>query len=147
MTPGQIIHARRAHVLEQAALTDVTAVCKAAGVSHTRYYRRVAEAEKYCPPPLMPTDRRAPVMPDARSTEEVRTILATAVAKRTLGPATGRPPRRGRGAPFGQRHPKVLRRRQLSTRRQRVATLASLTAAETGPEFTGRAIRAMACRA
>ena len=36
VTPDQIIHARRAHVLEQAALTDVSAACKAARSSVPR---------------------------------------------------------------------------------------------------------------
>jgi transposase InsO family protein len=133
VTPDQIIHARRAHVLEQAALTDVTAACKAAGVSRTSYYRWVAKAEKYGLSALMPKDRRAPVMPNAMSAEEVSTILATAVAKATLGArqlvdhlATAGVHRSASGIQ------KVLRRHNLGTRRQRIAALASLTAAESG---------------
>jgi transposase InsO family protein len=133
VTPDQIIHARRAHVLEQAALTDVTAACKAAGVSRTSYYRWVAKAEKYGLSALMPKDRRAPVMPNAMSAEEVSTILATAVAKATLGArqlvdhlATAGVHRSASGIQ------KVLRRHHLGTRRQRIAALASLTAADSG---------------
>jgi transposase-like protein len=72
-------------VLEQAAVTDVSAACRAAGVSRTSYYRWVAKAEKYGLSALMPKDRRPPVMPNAMSAEEVSTILATAVARATLG--------------------------------------------------------------
>lgn len=133
VTPDQIIHARRAHVLEQAALTDVTTACKAAGVSRTSYYRWVAKAEKYGLSALMPKDRRAPVMPNAMSAEEVSTILATAVAKPTLGArqlvdhlAAAGVHRSASGIQ------KVLRRHNLGTRRERVAALASLTAAGTG---------------
>lgn len=133
MTPDQIIHARRAHVLEQAALTDVTAACKAAGVSRTSYYRWVAKAEKYGLSALMPKDRRPPVMPNAMSAEEVSTILATAVAKATLGArqlvdhlAAAGVHRSASGIQ------KVLRRHNLGNRRQRIAALASLTAADSG---------------
>ena len=106
VTPDQIIHARRAHVLDQAALTDVSTACRAAGVSRTSYYGGVAKAEKYGLSALMPKDRRAPVMPNAMTAEEVSTILATAVAKATLGARqlvdhVGR----GRGAPVGLRYP------------------------------------------
>ena len=65
MTPDQIIHARRAHVLDQAALLGVTAACRAAGVSRTSYYKWVAKAEKYGLSALLPKDRRPPVMPNA----------------------------------------------------------------------------------
>jgi transposase InsO family protein len=133
VTPDQIIHARRAHVLEQAAVTDVSAACRAAGVSRTSYYKWVAKAEKYGLSALMPKDRRAPVMPNAMTAEEVSTILATAVAKATLGArqlvdhvAAAGVHRSASGIQ------KVLRRHNLSTRRQRIAALASLTAAGTG---------------
>ena len=133
VTPDQIIHARRAHVLEQAALTDVSAACKAAGVSRTSYYKWVAKAERYGLSALMPKDRRPPVMPNAMTAEEVSTILATAVAKATLGArqlvdhlATAGVHRSASGIQ------KVLRRHNLGTRRQRIAALASLTAAGSG---------------
>jgi transposase InsO family protein len=133
VTPDQIIHARRAHVLEQAALTDVSAACKAAGVSRTSYYKWVAKAERYGLSALMPKDRRPPVMPNAMTAEEVSTILATAVAKATLGArqlvdhlANAGVHRSASGIQ------KVLRRHHLGTRRQRIAALASLTAADSG---------------
>jgi transposase InsO family protein len=133
VTPDQIIHARRAHVLDQAALTTVTEACRAAGVSRTSYYRWVAKAEKYGLSALMPKDRRPPVMPNAMTAEEVSTILATAVARATLGArqlvdhvATAGVHRSASGIQ------KVLRRHNLGTRRQRIAALASLTAAESG---------------
>lgn len=133
MTPDQIIHARRAHVLDQAALIGVTAACRAAGVSRTSYYKWVAKAEKYGLSALLPKDRRPPVMPNAMSAEEVSTILATAVARATLGArqlvdhlAAAGVHRSASGIQ------KVLRRHNLGTRRQRIAALASLTAADTG---------------
>ena len=133
VTPDQIIHARRAHVLDQAALIGVTAACVAAGVSRTSYYKWVAKAEKYGLSALMPKDRRPPVMPNAMSAEEVSTILATAVARATLGArqlvdhvAAAGVHRSASGIQ------KVLRRHNLGNRRQRIAALASLTAAESG---------------
>lgn len=122
MTPEQIIHARRAHVLEQAAIVGVTVACRAAGVSRTSYYRWLDKAEKYGLSALMPKDRRAPVMPNAMSAEEVSTILAMAVAKANLGARqlVDHLERAGvdRSASGVQ---KVLRRHNLGTRRQRVA--------------------------
>ncbi|WP_170182657.1 DDE-type integrase/transposase/recombinase [Blastococcus colisei] len=133
MTPDQIIHARRAHVLDQAALTDVSAACRAAGVSRTSYYKWVAKAEKCGLSALMPKDRRPPMMPNAMTAEEVSTILAIAVAKATLGArqlvdhvAAAGVHRSASGIQ------KVLRRHNLATRRQRIAALASLTATESG---------------
>lgn len=133
MTPAQIIHARRAAVLEHAAHVGVTAACRAAGVSRTTYYEWVRKAEKYGLAALMPKPRRVPVMPNAMPAEEVSTILAEAVARPTLGARQLLDHLTARGihrSASGVQ--KVLRRHNLGLRRQRIAALASITAAETG---------------
>lgn len=110
------------HVLDQAALTGVTAACQAAGLPRTSYYKWVAKAEKYGLSALMPKDRRPPVMPNAMTAEEVSTILATAVARATLGArqlvdhlAAAGVHRSASGIQ------KVLRRHNLGSRRQLTA--------------------------
>lgn len=133
MTPAQIIHARRAAVLEDAARVGVTAACSAAGVSRTTYYRWVRRAERYGLAALMPKQRRLPAQPNAMSPEEVSAVLAEAVARPTLGARQLVDHLAARGvhrSPSGVQ--KVLRRHRLGTRRARVAALASITAAESG---------------
>jgi hypothetical protein len=81
----------------------------------------------------MPKDRRPPTMPSRIPAHEEEVILAEAVARPTLG--AGRliehlAERDVRRSASGVA--KVLRRHHLSTRRQRVAALARLTAADTG---------------
>lgn len=134
VTPDQIIHVRRVRVLERAAeLDDVTAACREAGVSRKTFYEWLHVATHYGMAALMPKDRRPPVMPNAMSAQEVSAILATAVAYPTLGAGQllSRLEDQGvfRSASGVQ---KVLRRHNLGTRRERIAALASLTAAETG---------------
>lgn len=133
VTPAQIIHARRAHVLEQAALVGVTAACRAAGVSRKSYYEWAEVAARYGLEALTPKDRRPPVMPNAMSEDEVATILAVAIAQPTLGARQLVDELEEfevfRSASGVQ---KILRRHNLGHRRQRVAVLASLTAADGG---------------
>lgn len=133
MTPAQIIHARRAQVLEQAAIVGVTAACAAAGVSRKSYYEWLDRAARYGPEALMPKERRSPVMPNAMGEDEVAAILAVAISQPTLGARqlVDQLEEFGvfRSASGVQ---KVLKRHGLGLRRQRVAILASLTAADGG---------------
>ncbi|MTD14483.1 DDE-type integrase/transposase/recombinase [Nakamurella sp. YIM 132087] len=133
VTPDQIIAHRRAHVISQAAKVGVSAACRAAGVSRTAYYRWVKAAARYGSAALVPKRRRPPVMPTAMSAQEVSAILAVAVAHPTLGArqllrhlAKHDVHRSASGVQ------KVLVRHQLGRRAQRLAALASLTAADTG---------------
>jgi hypothetical protein len=78
-------------------------------------------------------EHRKPHQPNAMSSEEVAVILSEAIARPTPGPKSllrhlkaRREDRSASGVG------KVLRRHHLGTARQRIAALASLTAAETG---------------
>ncbi len=133
MTPDQIIHDRRVRLLEHAAEVGVSQACRTFGVSRKTYYQWAKTARRYGLSALMPKDRRPPVMPNAMDPEEVSTILAVAVARPTLGPrallrhlATQGVHRSASGV-----H-KVLTRHRLGTRTQRIAALATITAASTG---------------
>jgi transposase InsO family protein len=134
VTPDQIIHLRRVRVLERAAeLDDVTAACREAGVSRKTFYEWLDKATRYGMAALMPKDRRPPVMPNAMSAQEVSAVLATAVANPTLGARQLVDHLEAQGvARSASGIQKVLRRHNLGTRRQRIAALASLTAAGTG---------------
>lgn len=134
MTPDQIIHLRRVRVLERAAeLDDVTAACREAGVSRKTYYEWLDKATRYGMAALMPKDRRPPVMANAMSPDEVSAILATAVTHPTLGARQLVDHLEAQGVIRSSSGiQKVLRRHHLGTRRERVAALASLTAASSG---------------
>lgn len=134
MTHASIIHARRVRLLEYAAeIGDVAAACRAFGVSRKTYYVWLRLAQRYGLAALMPKARRSPVQPNAMRAEEVSAILAVAVAHPTLG---ARQLLRHLAAQGVHRSAsgvqKVLRRHRLGTRRERVAALASITAATTG---------------
>ncbi|MDX6204307.1 MAG: hypothetical protein QOF39_364 [Frankiales bacterium] len=102
-------------------------------MSRKTYYDWLDKATRYGMAALMPKDRRPPVMRNAMSAAEVSAILATAVANPTLGSRQLVDLLAARGVSRSASGvQKVLRRHQLGTRRQRVAALASLTAAGTG---------------
>lgn len=133
MTPDTIIHDRRAALIAHAAKVGVTEACRTFGASRQSYYRWARRAAQYGAAALLPKTRRPPVMPNAMSPVEVSTILAIAVAHPTLG---ARQLLRHlarldvhRSASGVQ---KILRNHHLGQRRERVAALASLTAATTG---------------
>lgn len=133
MTPDQIIAHRRAHVIAQAAKVGVSAACRAAGVSRTSYYRWVDRAARYGSSALQPKTRRPPVMPNAMTAEEISAVLAVAVAHPTLGAQQLLRHLSGHGVHRSASGvQKVLRRHHLGNRRQRLAALASITAAGTG---------------
>jgi transposase InsO family protein len=133
VTPADIIYQRRCHVIERAAIVGVSRACREAGVSRTSYYRWCARASRYGLSALVPKGRRRPAMPNGIPAHEEEIILAEALARPTLGArrllehlAERKVTRSGSGVQ------KVLRRHHLGTRRERVAALAALTAADTG---------------
>lgn len=133
MTPNQIIHDRRVRLLEHAAKVGVSAACRTFGVSRKTYYEWLELARQHGLSALMPKDRRPPVMPNATTPEEVSIILAEAVARPTLGARSllrHLAKRKVYRCASGVQ--KVLNRHHLGTRAQRVAALATITAADTG---------------
>ena len=133
VTPDQIIHHRRARVLEHAKETNVSAACRTFGVSRTTFYRWQRRVEIGGLDALMPKGRRAPAMPNQTPAWVVDELLAEAVVRPTLGA-------RRYAHDLGQRGfvisasgaQKILNRHGLGRRRQRVAVLAQLAAATSG---------------
>lgn len=134
MTHEDIVYDRRVRVIEYAArIGNVTEACRVFGVSRTSYYQWLTLAEQYGLSALLPKDRRTPHQPNAMSSEEVSVILAEAIARPTLGPKSLLRHLQARGVHRSASGvAKVLRRHNLGTARQRVAALASLTAADSG---------------
>ncbi len=133
MTPSDIIYQRRVRVIERAAEVGVAQACRDAGVSRTTYYRWEARARRYGLSALIPKARRAPEMPNRIPAWEEEVVLAEALARPTLGARRLLEHLAERGirrSASGVQ--KVLRRHNLGTRRQRVAAMAALTAADTG---------------
>lgn len=133
MTHEDIVYDRRVRLIEFAARNNVAEACRVFGVSRNTYYEWLKRAEQYGLSALLPKERRRPHQPNAMSSEEVAVILAEAVARPTLGPRSLLRHLKARGVNRSASGvAKVLRRHNLGTARQRVAALASLTAAETG---------------
>lgn len=134
MTHEDIVYDRRVRLINYAAkIGNVAEACRIFGVSRKTYYEWLKKAEAYGLSALLPRERRRPHQPNAMSSEEVSVILAEAVARPTLGPRSLLRHLRARGVDRSASGvAKVLRRHNLGTARQRVAALASLTAAETG---------------
>lgn len=134
MTHEDIVYDRRVRLINYAAeINNVAEACRVFGVSRNTYYEWLKRAEQYGLSALLPKERRRPHQPNAMSSEEVAVILAEAVARPTLGPRSLLRHLKARGVNRSASGvAKVLRRHNLGTARQRVAALASLTAAETG---------------
>jgi transposase InsO family protein len=134
VTHEDIVYDRRVRLIEHAAkIGNVAEACRVFGVSRNTYYEWLAKAEKYGLSALLPKQRREPHQPNAMSSEEVAVILAEAVTRPALGPRSLLRHLRARGVDRSASGvAKVLRRHLLGTARQRVAALASLTAAGTG---------------
>lgn len=133
VTPAEIIYQRRVHVIERAGKVGPSRACREAGVSRTSYYRWCSRASRYGLSALMPKQRRRPQVCTQTPAHEEEVILAEAVARPTLGArrllehlAERDVHRSASGVQ------KVLRRHHLGTRKERVAALAALTAADTG---------------
>ena len=134
MTHEDIVYDRRVRLIEHAAkIGNVAEACRVFGVSRNTYYEWIKKAEKYGLSALLPKDRRQPHQPNAMSSEEVAVILSEAVTRPTLGPRSLLRHLKTRGVDRSASGvAKVLRRHHLGTARDRVAALASLTAADTG---------------
>jgi transposase InsO family protein len=134
VTHEDIVYDRRKRLIEYAArIGNVAEACRVFGVSRKTYYEWLGKAERYGLSALLPKQRRAPHQPNAMTSEEVAVILAEAVARPTLGPRSLLRHLKSRGVHRSASGvAKVLRRHHLGTARQRVAALASLTAAESG---------------
>ena len=138
MTHEDIVYDRRVRLIEHAAkIGNVAEACRVFGVSRNTYYDWVGKAEKYGLSALLPKERRQPHQPNAMSSEEVAVILSEAIARPTLGPRSLLRHLKARGVDRSASGvAKVLRRHQLGTARERIAALASLTAADTGQVTT-----------
>ena len=134
MTHEDIVYDRRVRLIEYAArIGNVAEACRVFGVSRKTYYEWINKAEAYGPSALLPKERRRPHQPNAMTSEEVAVILSEAITRPTLGPKSLLRHLKARGVDRSASGvAKVLRRHQLGTARQRVAALASLTAADTG---------------
>lgn len=134
MTHEDIVYDRRVRLINYAAeIGNVSQACRVFGESRKTYYKWLKQAELYGLSALLPRERRRPHQPNAMSAEEVSVILAEAVARPTLGPKSLLRHLKARGVDRSASGvAKVLRRHNLGTARQRVAALASLTAADSG---------------
>lgn len=134
MTHEDIVYDRRVRLIEHAArIGNVAEACHIFGVSRQTYYKWVKRAEQYGLSALLPKDRRAPHQPNAMSSEEVAVILAEAISRPTLGPRSLLRHLKTRGVDRSASGvAKVLRRHHLGTAKERIAALASLTAADSG---------------
>lgn len=134
MTHEDIVYDRRVRLIEYAAKCgNVSEACRVFGVSRKSYYQWLNKASEYGLSALLPKARRGPHQPNAMGTEEISVILAEAVARPTLGARSLLRHLADRGVHRSASGvAKVLRRHNLGTARQRVAALASLTAADTG---------------
>lgn len=134
MTHSDIVYDRRVRLIQYAAeCGNVSHACRVFGVSGKSYYQWLKTASQYGASALLPKGRRRPHQPNAMSPEEVSAILAEAVARPTLGPRSLLRHLKARGVHRSASGvAKVLHRHHLGTARQRVAALASLTAADTG---------------
>jgi len=134
VTHEDIVYDRRVRLINHAAeIGNVTEACRVFGVSRKTYYEWVKKARAYGLSALLPRERRKPHQPNAMTPDEVSAILAEAVARPTLGARSLLRHLADRGVHRSASGvANVLRRHGLGTARQRVAALASLTAAETG---------------
>jgi transposase InsO family protein len=134
VTHDDIVYDRRVRLIEYAArINNVSEACRVFGVSRKTYYQWLAKAEQYGLSALLPKQRRKPHQPNTMSSEEVAVIVSEAIARPTLGPKSLLRHLRGRGVDRSASGvAKVLVRHNLGTAKQRIAALASLTAAESG---------------
>ena len=138
MTHEDIVYDRRVRLIEHAAkIGNIAEACRVFGVSRNTYYDWINKAAQYGLSALLPKERRTPHQPNAMSSEEVAVILSEAIARPTLGPKSLLRHLKARGVDRSASGvAKVLRRHHLGTARERVAALASLTAADTGQVTT-----------
>jgi transposase InsO family protein len=133
VTLNEIIYHRRVRVLDHAGIHGVASTCRTFGISRQSYYRWANRAARYGLSALMPKARRSSRQPNATPAHIVEIVIAEAVARPTLGARRLLEHLAERevllSASGVQR---VLLRHHLGHRRERVAALAQITAAETG---------------
>ena len=141
LTHEDIVYDRRVRLIEYAAkIGNVAETCRVFGVSRNTYYEWIKKAEQYGLSALLPKDRRTPHQPNAMTSEEAAVILSEAIARPTLGPKSLLRHLQARGVDRSASGvAKVLACHHLGTARERVAALASLTAADSG-QVTGQAL-------
>jgi len=133
VTLEEIIYHRRLRALDQAGRLPVAVVCRHHGISRTTYYRWARRARHHGLAALLPKGRRSPVMPNATPPAAVEVVLAEAIARPTLGARRLLEHVAERGVVLSASGvQKLLVRHGLGRRAQRVAALASITAAEQG---------------
>lgn len=134
MTHEDIVYDRRVRVIQYAArINNAAEACRMFGISRKTYYGWIRRAERYGLSALLPKQRRRPHQPHAMSVKDVSIILAEAVTHPTLGARALLRHLAARGVyRSASGVAKVLHRHNLGTVRQRVAALASLTAATDG---------------
>jgi transposase InsO family protein len=135
VTVDDVTYQRRVRVLELAQeLGNVSAACRAVGVSRNSYYKWKQLADRYGLEALRPRSRRRPRQPNETPTWQVEIVLAEAVSRPSLGAGQLLPFLEDRGVELSASGvQKVLNRHQLGRRRQRLSALAQLTAAAGGP--------------
>jgi transposase InsO family protein len=138
VTHEDIVYDRRVRLIEYAAkIGNVAEACRVFGVSRNSYYQWLKKAEQYGLSALLPRDRRRPHQPNEMGSEEVAVILSEAIARPTLGPKSLLRHLKARGVDRSASGvAKVLGRHHLGTARERVAALASITAADAGQVTT-----------
>jgi len=133
VTLNEIIYHRRVRVLDHAGLHGVSSTCRTFGISRQSYYRWAHRAARYGLSALMPKARRSSAQPNATPTHVVEIILAEAIARPTLGARRLLEHLAEREVALSASGvQKVLLRHHLGHRRERIAALAQITAAETG---------------
>lgn len=134
MTHEDIVYERRVRVIEYAAkINTVAEACRVFGASRKPYYEWLRRAEQYGLSALLPRERRRPHQPNAMGSEKVAVILSEAITRPTLGSRSLLRHLKARGVDrSASGGAKVLRRHNLGTARQRIAAVASRTAADTG---------------
>lgn len=133
VTLEEIIYHRRVRVLDRAGQTSIAEACRTFGISRTTYYRWADRATRYGLAALMPKQRRTPAQPNATAPHVIEIVLAEAVARPTLGARRLLEHLAERAVILSASGvQKILHRHNLGHRRQRVAALAQITAADTG---------------
>ena len=133
MTLNEIIYHRRVRVLDHAGIHGVAATCRIFGISRQSYYRWAKRAERYGLSALMPKMRRSSRQPNSTPAHIVEIVLAESVARPTLGARRLLEHLAEREVVLSASGvQKILLRHSLGHRRERIAALAQITAAETG---------------
>jgi transposase InsO family protein len=133
VTLNEIIYHRRVRVLDHAGTHGVASTCRTFGISRQSYYRWADRAARYGLSALMPKARRSSCQPNVTPAHIVEIVLAEAIARPTLGARRLLEHLAEREVVLSASGvQRVLLRHRLGHRRERVAALAQITAAEAG---------------